>query len=114
MLYTLTEFFHIYFIYSSWVAAVIQQLAVFAGYKWWAFKINGTRQQYSTGAQLLVHWIVWTAGLGIATGVLYTFTTYFHVWYLYSSWIATVVSATSNFLSHKYFTYKPIKRTDIS
>jgi putative flippase GtrA len=110
LLYGLTEYLHVYYIYSSWAAAVMTQLVVFTGYKYWAFKLPGTRAAYSTGVQFVVHWLVWGAGLAIATAVLYGLTTYGHVWYIYSSWVATVVSATSNFLSHKFFTYKPEKR----
>ena len=110
MLYFLTEFGRVYYIYSSWVAAVITQVAVFMGYKYWAFRLPGTtRAAYSTGAQFIIHWLVWGVGLGIATAILYSLTTYVHIWYLYSSWVATAVSATSNFLSHKFFTYKPEK-----
>lgn len=110
LLYSFTEFLHVYYIYSSWIAAVMAQLAVFTGYKYWAFRLPGTRTQYSTKTQFVVHWLVWIAGLGIATAILYSLTTYIHIWYLYSSWVATAVSATSNFLSHKFFTYKPEKR----
>ncbi|MGP8070981.1 MAG: GtrA family protein [Candidatus Bathyarchaeia archaeon] len=110
ILYFLTESLHVYYIYSSWAAAVITQMVVFTGYKYWAFKLPGTRAAYSTGAQFIIHWIVWGAGLAIATSILYALTTYVHIWYLYSSWVATAVSATSNFLSHKFFTYKPEKR----
>jgi len=109
ILYSLTEFLHVYYIYSNWVAAVVTQIAAFTGYKYWAFKLNTTRAAYSTGTQFIIHWLVWGVGLGIATLILYALTEYAHIWYLYSSWIATVVSATSNFLSHKFFTYKPEK-----
>ncbi len=110
LLFFLTESLHVYYIYSSWAAAVITQIAVFMGYKYWAFRLSGTRAAYSTGTQFIIHWLVWGAGLGIATAILYALTTYIHIWYLYSSWVATAVSATSNFLSHKFFTYKPEKR----
>jgi putative flippase GtrA len=110
ILYFVTESLHVYYIYSSWAAAVLTQIAVFMGYKYWAFRLPGTRAAYSTGTQFIIHWLVWGAGLGIATAILYACTTYAHIWYLYSSWVATAVSATSNFLSHKFFTYKPEKR----
>ncbi|MGA2626446.1 MAG: GtrA family protein [Candidatus Bathyarchaeia archaeon] len=110
ILYFLTESLHVYYIYSSWAAAVITQMAVFMGYKYWAFRLPGTRAAYSTETQFVIHWLVWGAGLGIATSILYALTEYVHIWYLYSSWVATAVSATSNFLSHKFFTYKPEKR----
>ena len=111
VLYFLTEYLHVYYIYSSWAAAVLTQMAVFLGYKYWAFKLPGTRAAYSTGTQFIIHWLVWGAGLAIATSILYSLTTYIHIWYIYSSWVATAVSATSNFLSHKFFTYKPEKRS---
>jgi putative flippase GtrA len=42
----------------------------------------------------------------ITTGVLYALTAYIHLWYMFSSLVATVASATGNFLPHKYFTYR--------
>ena len=107
LLYALTEYCGIYYIYSNWIGTVIGQCVAFMGYKNWAFVLKTGRQMYSTRFQFLVHWTVWGAGLMIATGVLYALTTYIHLWYMFSSLVATVASATSNFLSHKYFTYRP-------
>jgi putative flippase GtrA len=109
LLYLLTEYCGVYYIYSSWIGTVTAQCVAFMGYKNWAFILKGTRQMYSTRFQFMVHWAVWGVGLVIATSVLYGLTTYVHVWYMFSSLVATVASATSNFLSHKYFTYRPEK-----
>jgi putative flippase GtrA len=107
LLYVLTEHFGIYYIYSSWIATITAQLVAFIGYKYWAFVIKTTRQMYSTKFQFLIHWTVWGIGLCIATGILYSLTTWLHLWYIFSNVAATVVSGASNFLSHKYFTYRP-------
>jgi len=107
LLYALTEYGGIYYIYSNWIGTVIGQCVAFLGYKNWAFVLKTGRQMYSTRFQFLVHWTVWGIGLMIATGILYALTTYIHLWYMFSSLVATVASATSNFLSHKYFTYRP-------
>jgi putative flippase GtrA len=107
LLYVLTERFGIYYIYSSWIGTVTGQVVAFMGYKYWAFVIKTTRQMYSTEFQFLVHWTVWGIGLCIATGILYSLTTWLHLWYMLSNVAATVVSGSSNFLSHKYFTYRP-------
>lgn len=107
LLYTLTQYFGIYYIYSSWAGTIVGQLVAFTGYKYWAFVIKTSRQMYSTKFQFLIHWTVWGIGLLIATGILYSLTTWLHLWYMFSNVAATVVSGTSNFLSHKYFTYRP-------
>ena len=109
LLYFLTEYCGVYYIYSSWIGTVTAQCVAFIGYKNWAFILKSTRQMYSTRFQFIVHWAVWSVGLVIATSVLYGLTTYIHLWYMFSSLVATVTSATSNFLSHKYFTYRPEK-----
>jgi len=71
VLYSLTEFLHVYYIYSNWAAAaVITQIAAFTGYKYRAFKLSTTRAAYSTKTQFVIHWMVWAGGLGIATGFL--------------------------------------------
>ena len=108
LLYVLTEYVHIWYIYSSWIATITAQLVSFFGYKYWAFVLRTSRAAYSFWQQFVIHWAVWGMGLVIATGILYSLTTYGHVWYMFSSFVATAVSATSNFLSHKFFTYKPI------
>jgi putative flippase GtrA len=113
LLYALTEYLHIWYIYSNWIAAVIGQVFAFLGYKYWAFVLSTSRQAYSFSTQFVIHWIVWGMGLLIATGILYSLTTYCHIWYIFSSWVATVVSSTSNFLSHKFFTYKPVAKEDL-
>jgi putative flippase GtrA len=107
LLYVLTERFGVYYIYSSWIGIVIGQVVAFMGYKYWAFVIKTTKQMYSTKFQFLMHWTVWSIGLCIATGILYSLTTWLHLWYMLSNVAATVVSGSSNFLSHKYFTYRP-------
>ena len=106
ILYVMTEYGHVWYIYSNWAGTLIGQVVSFLGYKYWAFVVRTTRAMYSTWLQFVIHWAVWGVGLVIATGILYSLTTYLHVWYMFSSVVATIVSSTSNFLSHKYFTYR--------
>ena len=109
LLYALTEYGHIWYLYSNWAAAILGQLFAFMGYKYWAFTLAKGRAAYSFGKQFVIHWTVWGMGLAISTIVIYSLTTYGHVWYIFSSWVATAVSGTSNFLSHRYWTYMPDK-----
>ena len=109
LLYALTEYGHIWYLYSSWAAAIVGQLFAFLGYKYWAFTLAKGRAAYSFGKQFVIHWTVWGMGLIISTVVIYSLTTYGHVWYIFSSWVATAMSGTSNFLSHRYWTYMPDK-----
>jgi putative flippase GtrA len=109
LLYALTEYGHIWYLYSNWAAAILGQLFAFMGYKYWAFTLAKGRAAYSFGKQFVIHWTVWGIGLAISTIVIFSLTTYGHVWYIFSSWVATAVSGTSNFLSHRYWTYMPDK-----
>ena len=109
LLYALTEYGHIWYLYSNWAAAILGQLFAFLGYKYWAFTLAKGRAAYSFGKQFVIHWTVWGMGLAISTIIIYSLTNYGHVWYIFSSWVATAVSGTSNFLSHRYWTYMPDK-----
>ena len=109
LLYVFVEYLGVFYIYASWVSMVIGQIISFAGYKWWAFVLKTRRMMYSTRLQFVLHWVIWGAGFGIATGVLYSLTEYLHLWYMFSQVFATVVSSCCNFLSHRYFTYRPAK-----
>lgn len=105
ILYALTEYGHVWYLYSNWIAIVIGQAFAFLGYKYWAFTIPYGRAAYGTGKQFVIHWIVWGIGVIISTCVIYSLTTYGHVWYIFSGWAATAISSTSNFFSHRYWTY---------
>jgi len=107
VLYGLTEYCHVWYLYSNWIAVVVAQIFSFLGYKYWAFTIAKGQAAYPTSKQFLIHWFVWGVGLGISTLVIYSLTTYGHVWYMLSSWVATAISGASNFLSHRYWTYSP-------
>ena len=109
LLYVFVEYFGMYYIYSSWVSMIIGQIISFTGYRWWAFVLKTQRMMYSTKFQFVIHWAIWCMGICIATGVLYSLTEYLHLWYMFSQIFATIVSAACNFLSHKYFTYRPAK-----
>jgi len=110
LLYVLVQFFGIYYIYASWISMIIGQIISFSGYRWWAFVLKTQRMMYSTKFQFVIHWAIWGMGFFIATGILYSLTEYLHLWYMFSQVFATLVSATCNFLSHKYFTYRPEKQ----
>lgn len=107
VLFSLTEYAHIWYVYSNWASAILGQLFAFLGYKYYAFTIDNGRAAYSFGKQFVIHWAVWGVGLAISTGVIYSLTTYGHVWYMFSSFAATALSGSSNFFSHHYYTYKP-------
>ena len=109
ILYSLTEYGHIWYLYSNWVAVVVGQVFAFLGYKYWAFTLDKGRAAYGFWKQFVIHWTVWGMGLVISTVVIYSLTTYGHVWYMFSSWVATAISGASNFLSHRYWTYMPDK-----
>jgi putative flippase GtrA len=113
MLYVFVQYFTVYYIYASWVSMIMGQLISFAGYRWWAFVLKTQCMMYGTRFQFVLHWAIWGMGFLIATGMLYSLTEYVHLWYMVSQVFATVVSATSNFLSHKYFTYRPAKLSSV-
>jgi putative flippase GtrA len=109
LLYVFVQYFGIFYIYASWISMLIGQIISFIGYRWWAFVLKTQRMMYSTKFQFVIHWVIWGIGLCIATVVLYSLTEYLHLWYMFSQIFATVVSSACNFLSHKYFTYRPEK-----
>ena len=109
LLYVFVQYLGLYYIYASWISMIIGQIISFIGYRWWAFVVKTKRMMYSTKFQFVVHWAIWGVGLAVSTAVLYSLTEYLHLWYIFSQVFATVVSSACNFLSHKYFTYRPEK-----
>ena len=105
LLYALTEYGHLWYVYSNWIAVILGQVFAFCGYKYWAFRVGKGQAAYTTRRQVCIHWLVWGGGLMISTGLIYSLTTYVHVWYLASSWVASGVSGASNFFAHRYWTY---------
>ena len=105
LLYALTEYAHIWYVYSNWIAVVLGQVFAFCGYKYWTFTVRKGQAAYTTKRQFCIHWLVWGGGLVISTCLIYSLTTYVHIWYLASSWVASGASGASNFFAHRYWTY---------
>ena len=106
LLYTFTEYGHLWYVYSNWIAVVLGQVFAFCGYKYWAFTVRKGQAAYTTQIQVCIQWLVWGCGLVISTCLIYSLTTYVHIWYLASSWVASGASGASNFFAHRYWTYR--------
>lgn len=56
--------------------------------------------------QIIRFGLVGILAVGLYYGILYALTEFLHVWYLLSAIIAYVFNISSNFILHKYWTFK--------
>lgn len=105
VLFTLTEYGHIWYLISAIVAFVVSYCVNFSLHKFWTFESPDiSRIQH----ELPRHLILAMANLFINTALLFVLVEYGHVWYVGAQIIAAIVIALESFflLSHFVFTSK--------
>lgn len=103
-LYTLTEVFHYYYLYSLVGAYFVAALVNYSLQKKVTFKCK--KNNYCR--QFLQFFLVGLVGLLINMVIVYAGTEYFGLWYIYGKVIATFVAFLWNFTMNKFFTFTPV------
>lgn len=99
-LYIFTDIFHLWYIYSSWVAFVITFVVSFSLQRFWTFR---GQHQRALNAQLLMYFVMAIANIIVNTGILYLLSEFVHLYYLISQAISIgLISIASFFLYQKY------------
>ena len=102
-LYLFTEFFNIYYIISAVFAFFIAVSLSFLLNRVWTFKDNGGAM---FGKKYFKFFVISIFAAGVNISLLYFFTEFFLIYYLYSQVLATGVSLWINFLGNKFWTFK--------
>lgn len=97
VLYTLTEFAHIYYLASATVAFIVAFVVSFLLQKFWTFDQN-------TGAahtQITLYFIAAMVNLVATVGLLYLFTDLLHLWYMLSAFFTALIIAIASFFLYR-------------
>jgi len=104
ILYGLTEFANIWYIFSAVVAFVIAATQNFILNKIWTFKDRRNGKAF-VAKQWTKFFTISILSLGINLIVLYTLVEFFGVWYIFAQILATLVALSVNFLGNKTWTF---------
>ena len=102
LMYFLTEFVGIYYMFSLVIAFTIALFVSYFSQKKLTFR-NGS-QRYAP--QFSVFCLVSLVGLLIHIGVVFGMVEYLGWWYMSGKVIATAIAYVWNFLAHKYVTFE--------
>lgn len=102
LLFTLTHFLHIYYIYA---AAISFTLGVFVTYVisiYWVFQ---QKSRHNRLMEFFLFVAIGVFGLALTLLLLWVFTEKLHIYYMYSKIIATVVVYFWNFFARKHLLF---------
>lgn len=103
VLYSLTEFFGVYYLLSAFFAFIIAVVNNFVWNKIWTFKENVGYKTIRKFGQFL---FVSVIALGVNLSFLYLFTEMLGIYYLFSQIFAIAISLMVNFVGNKFWTFR--------
>lgn len=101
LLYSLTEFLHIWYVLSAAIGFTVAVLNNFVWDRLWTFKNTSPR----IPRQLVMFFTINVISLCINLSVLYVLTEYAGMWYIEAQIVAILVAVTNNFLGNRRFTF---------
>ncbi|MBU7023608.1 MAG: GtrA family protein [Theionarchaea archaeon] len=104
LLYSLTEFLHIWYVLSAAIGFTVAVLNNFVWDRLWTFKNTSPR----IPRQLVMFFTINVISLCINLSVLYVLTEYAGMWYIEAQIVAILVAVTNNFLGNRRFTFSLI------
>jgi len=102
-LYTLTEFFNVYYIASEVFAFTLATFSNFSINKVWTFKENIRHKFVLKGGKFFV-----VAGFSLLVNIffLYAFTEVFQIYYITSQILASGFTLITNYTGNKFWTFR--------
>ena len=102
LLYVLTEFLKIHYLYSSIISFIVSLIFNYIASIKWVFDVS----QKQTLKDFIIFIILSTIGLGINQFVMYVMVEKINVWYMFSKIVATAIVMVWNFITRKIFIEK--------
>jgi putative flippase GtrA len=102
VLYTFTEFLHIWYLTSSIFALLMGFAVSFILQKFWTFQNAGLERVH---IQLPLHIALSLFNIAANTVLLYGFVQYLHVWYLLAQFINAILLACMNFFIYRAYIF---------
>jgi len=102
LLYTLTEFLGIYYLYSSIISFTISLIFNYIASIKWVFDVSKKQTLKDFSIFVLLSLI----GLGINQLIMYIMVEKARIWYMFSKIVATIIVMVWNFITRKIFIEK--------
>lgn len=102
LLYILTEFLGIYYLYSSIISFIVSLIFNYIASIKWVFDVS----QKQTLKDLIIFIILSVIGLGINQLVMYIMVEKVNIWYMLSKIASTAIVMVWNFITRKIFIEK--------
>lgn len=100
LLFGLTEFFGVYYLYSATVSFVLSALTNYTLNRRWTFRSDGKKRR-----QIPIFFAVATMGLAINNSIMYVGVEKLGLWYMLAKVLATGIVLIWNFLGNRYITF---------
>lgn len=107
LLYILTEFLNLYYLFSSFLGYLVAASMVFMLQKKWAFNDNTKCKTTFEYAKFL---LIATLSLVLSLILLYVFTEFVGIYYVLSQLIAKGMAAGMSFLFYKFWVFRKRRR----
>lgn len=102
-LYALTEFFHVWYLFSSIIAVSVSFIVSFILQKFWTFRSMDLDR---VPVQLPMHLSLSFANLVLNTVLMYLLVDYIHLWYMLAQVIVAGVLAVANYTIYRLYIFK--------
>jgi len=106
ILYGLTEYAGLYYLYSSLIAIEISIITNFILNDLWTFGAEKKKALYNTLQRFFSYQGVSIIGLGINFSILFILTEYLNIYYIWSNIVGILVTFVWNFVINRNFTWK--------
>ncbi|OGG80036.1 hypothetical protein A3A39_03015 [Candidatus Kaiserbacteria bacterium RIFCSPLOWO2_01_FULL_54_13] len=102
ILYVLTEFFGVWYLFSSVIAVSFAWVVSFTLQKFWTFENRSLERVH---VQAPLHLTVSLASIVVNTAALFVFVEYLHVWYFTAQVVVGVLIAFVNYFVYKRYIF---------
>lgn len=102
VLYMLTEFVGIYYLFSAVIAFIVAVTNSFIFNKIWTFNEN---INYKTKSRYIKFFIISISALLVNLSLLYILVEFFEIWYIQAQIIGIITNLLINFLGNKIWTF---------
>ncbi len=102
LLYSLTEFLHVWYMMSAVLAFTIAVVNNFVWNKYWTFRNRAPE----ISRQFVSFFVINVMSLSINLAVLYVLTEYCRIWYMAAQVVAILVAMSNNYWGSKRFIFR--------
>ena len=102
VLYSLTEFLHIWYLFSSLVGMGAGFITSFLLQKFWTFTNHSLERVH---VQFQLHIALSLANVALSTATLYLLVQYAHLWYIAAQFLIAACLATMNYFIYRAYIF---------